>query len=58
MDSWKIILLVVLVPPVLIFAALTLTDAAVQRPRFSIRTLLVATTLVAMLLGLMAWAMR
>jgi hypothetical protein len=44
--------------PVLIFAALTAAPWLRGSRKFSLRTLLIATTLVAVVLGLVAWAAR
>jgi hypothetical protein len=58
MDNWKVVALVIVVPPVLIVAALLIADSLQQKARFSLRSLLVWMTLAAVVLGLTSYALR
>ena len=58
MDNWKVVALVIVVPPVLIVAALLIADSLQHKARFSLRSLLVWMTLAAVVLGLTSYALR
>jgi hypothetical protein len=58
MDNWKVVTLVIVVPPVLIVAALLIAESLQHKARYSLSSFLGWMTLAAVVLGLTSYALR
>jgi hypothetical protein len=58
MDNWKLLVLVIIAPPVIIIGAIHIADTLVRKGRFSLRALLVTMTVAALILGWIAYAAK
>jgi hypothetical protein len=58
MDNWKLQVLVMIAPPVIIIGAIHIADTLVRKRRFSLRALFVTITVAALILGWIAYAAR